>query len=96
MIKHVVMFQIAEKNQAHIEKLVAALKGMEGQIEPLRFIEVGVNFSESKNSHDIVLITHFDDRKGLKEYSGHKNHLPVLDLVNSICSGRVVVDYETS
>ncbi len=94
MVKHIVMFKLAEKNQANMDKAISTLKGLEGAIETLRFIEVGVDFKESERSYDIVLTTHFDDKEGLATYADHPNHQPVLQTMRELCSSSVVVDYE--
>ena len=95
MIKHIVMFKLKNKNKENIEKIVGALKTLEGNIDVLRSAEIGINFSESKRSYDIVLTAKFDDRNALNAYGTHPNHLPVVETVRSLCSGSVVVDYET-
>ena len=95
MIKHIVMFKLKNKNKGNIEKIVGALKTLEENIDVLRSAEVGVNFTESERSYDIVLTTEFDDRSALNVYGSHPNHLPVVETVRSLCSGSVVVDYET-
>ena len=94
MVKHIVMFKLAEKTPENLNRAIQALRGMEGTIETLRHIEVGEDYSASERSYDIVLTTHFDDKEGLKVYAGHKNHLPVIEIMRSLCSGSVVVDYE--
>ena len=95
MIKHIVMFKLKNKNKENIEKIVGALKTLEGNIDVLRSAEVGVNFTKSERSYDIVLTTEFDDLNALNAYGPHPNHLPVVETVRSLCSGSVVVDYET-
>ena len=94
MVKHIVMFKLLAKNKANIEKAVNALKSLEGNINVLRSMEIGVNFTESERSYDIVLITEFDNREGLNIYGPHPNHLPVAESIRSLCSSSVVVDYE--
>ena len=89
------MFKLKDRNKENIEKIVDALKTLEGNIDVLRSAEIGVNFTESERSYDIVLTTDFDDRNALKAYGTHPNHLPVIETVRSLCSGSVVVDYET-
>ena len=93
MVKHIVMFKLAEKNEANLNKVVEALKGMEGRIESLKHIEVGVDFKGSDRSYDVVLTTHFDDEEGLENYIAHPVHQPVVTLIRSLCSGSVVVDF---
>ena len=94
MVKHVVMFKLQDNNKANIEKAVKALKSLEGNIDVLRSVEIGVNFTESERSYDIVLTTEFDNQEGLNEYGSHPNHLPVIETIRSLCSSSVVVDYE--
>ena len=95
MIKHIVMFKLKDKNKENIEKVVNALKTLEGNIDVLRSTEIGVNFAESERSYDIVLITEFDNRDALNVYGPHPKHVPVVETVRSLCSVSVVVDYET-
>jgi len=94
MIKHIVMFKLAEKTPENLDQVITALKSLEGNIETLRFLEIGKDYSGSERSYDVVLTTHFDDKEGLKTYATHKNHLPVVEKIRSLCSGSVVVDYE--
>ena len=88
------MFKLKNRNKENIQKTVAALKTLEGNIDFLRSAEIGVNFTESERSYDIVLTTEFDDRNALNAYGPHPNHLPVVETMRSLCSGSVVVDYE--
>lgn len=94
MVKHIVMFKLAEKNTENMERAVDSLKSLEGQIETLQSIEIGTDFLESERSYDIVLTAHFNDREGLNSYANHENHLPVVKTMRSLCSASVVVDYE--
>ena len=95
MIKHIVMFKLKNKNKKNIGKVVNALKTLEGNIDVLRYAEIGVNFTKSERSYDIVLITEFDNRDALDAYGPHPKHVPVVETVRSLCSRSVVVDYET-
>ena len=94
MVKHIVMFKLIEKNKTNIEKVINALKSLEGNIEVLRSLEIGIDFIQSERSYDIVLTTEFDNREGLEIYKPHPNHLPVVKIIRSLCSGSVTVDYE--
>ena len=94
MIKHIVMFKLKEKNPDNIKTMASALNEMKGQIETLRFLEVGEDFKGSDRSFDLVLITHFEDRQGLETYAGHNVHQPVIQLARSLCSQIAAVDYE--
>lgn len=94
MVKHIVMFKLAEKNGENLEKAVNALNSLKGNIEELRFLEVGVDYQGSERSYDIVLTAHFDARKDLEIYRDHKNHKPVAKIMRELCSNSAVVDYE--
>ena len=95
MIKHIVMFKLKNRNKENIEKIVDALKTLEENIDVLRSAEIGVNFTESERNYDIVLTTEFDNRDALNAYGPHPKHAPVVKTVRSLCSGSVIVDYET-
>ncbi len=94
MVKHIVMFKLKEKSPDNLKTLTSSLNEMKGQIETLRFLEVGEDFKGSDRSFDLVLTTHFENRQGLETYAGHKVHQPVIQLARSLCSQTVVVDYE--
>ena len=94
MVKHIVMFKLAEKTADNMEHAVHSLRSLEGKIETLQAIEIGTDFLESERSYDIVLTAHFKDRDGLNIYANHENHLPVVKIMRSLCSASVVVDYE--
>ncbi len=95
MVKHIVMFKLAEKNQKNLNEALESLNSLRGNIESLKFLELGTDFLNSERSYDIVLTALFDDREGLKAYAEHRNHLPVVDKMRSLCSSSIVVDYET-
>lgn len=94
MVKHIVMFKLKDKTPENVDALVNALEGMQGKIDSLRFLEVGLDFKGSERSFDVVLTTHFDDRDGLQTYAEHPVHQPVIQLVCDLCHPAVVVDYE--
>jgi len=95
MVKHIVMFKLKEKTAENMEAAVSTLRGLDGKIESLRFIEVGVDFKETERSHDLVLTTHFDDQEGLSAYASHPTHLPVIETMRNLCSNSIVVDFVT-
>ena len=94
MVKHIVMFKLTEKTSQNMELATDSLRSLENKIETLKFIEIGTDFLESDRSYDIVLTAHFENQEGLKTYSSHENHLPVVKIMRSLCSSSVVVDYE--
>ncbi len=94
MVKHIVMFKLKERTPENLDRAVASLKTLEGNIETLRSIEIGLDFKHSDRSYDLVITTVFDDAAGLEVYATHPNHLPVIQTIRELTSGSVVVDYE--
>lgn len=94
MVKHIVMFKLTEKTSKNMKLATDSLRSLENNIETLKSIEIGTDFLESDRSYDIVLTAHFENQEGLKTYSSHENHLPVVKIMRSLCSSSVVVDYE--
>ena len=94
MVKHIVMFKLTEKTSQNMQLATDSLRSLENKIETLKSIEIGTDFLESDRSYDIVLTAHFENQEGLKTYSSHENHLPVVKIMRSLCSSSVVVDYE--
>jgi len=88
------MFKLTEKTPKNMELAIDSLRSLENKIETLKFIEIGTDFLKSDRSYDIVLTAHFENQEGLKTYSSHENHLPVVKIMRSLCSSSVVVDYE--
>ena len=50
MDKHIVMFKHKEKSPENKEHAVSTLRGLDGGIETLKFLEVGVDFKKSERS----------------------------------------------
>ena len=40
MVKHIVLFKLKEKTAENVEAAVSTLRGLDGKIESLKFIEV--------------------------------------------------------
>ncbi len=94
MVKHIVMFKLAENTPANRKRAMEALESLRGRIETLRHLEVGEDYLASERSFDLVLITHFDDREGLSTYASHEHHLPVVDTMRGLCLQSISVDFE--
>jgi hypothetical protein len=101
MIKHIVMFKLKEwaedsDKAANIEALKAKLEALPGQIEEIKFFEVGINFIEASVAYDLVLVSEFESKEALYIYQKHPEHLKVADFVGKVALSRIVVDYRVS
>ncbi|MEW6723504.1 MAG: Dabb family protein [Bacillota bacterium] len=94
MVKHIVFFRLKDRSAESIERAAAVLRAMEGKIEFLREIEVGVDFLRSPRSYDIALITVFDSREDLERYQAHPAHQPVSEYMSEVRESSVSVDFE--
>lgn len=95
MITHIVLFKLTEASAENLETTRHKLLSMDGKIDLLRYIEVGVDVVRSERSFDIALTTRFDSREDLQAYQIHPYHAgEVIPHMKSVCSSIVAVDYE--
>ena len=101
MIKHLVIWRLKEtalgnSKAANAQLLREKLEALRGQIPGLNHLEVGLDFSATENSGDVVLITEFDSREDLAAYQAHPIHQAVVAFAREVVSERRLVDYETA
>lgn len=99
MIKHIVMFKLKEmeesQKQTTIQKIKADLEALNGKIEGLVSLEVGIDFLKSEASYDLVLSSILASIKDLDRYQNDPLHLQVVnEVVKPVIDSRIVVDYE--
>jgi len=95
MITHIVLFKLADPTAENITTTQNKLLSMDGKIDLLRHLEVGVDIIRAERSYDIALTTRFDSLKDLQAYQIHPYHAgDVLPFMKSACSSIVAVDYE--
>jgi len=100
MIKHIVMWRL--KDSAHgndkatnarlIKQMLEALRG---KIPGMLKIEVGIDYSATDQSADVVLYSEFESRAALDAYQVHPEHKAVMPFIGEARSERRLVDYET-
>ncbi len=94
MIIHIVMFKFKSENkEANIAKVVELLNALEGKIEVLKSMEVGVDFNQSERAFDMSLYSSFETKEALAEYATHPAHLDVVKVIKEVTSESKVVDY---
>ena len=92
MLTHIVLFKL--KDRAIIDEARARLAELDGRIESLRSLEVGVDVVRGERSFDIALVAKFDDRAGLEAYRTHPLHVEVANYIKAESSAVVSADYE--
>jgi len=93
MIKHIVLFKLKDRSAENVERAAQVLRDMEGKIEVLRTIEVGIDVLHSERSYDIALTTSFDSLDDLQTYQVHPVHQKVIEYMTSVRESSVSVDY---
>ena len=97
MVKHIVMFRIAEKDESKKKEIASQLKtaldALPAKISEIKYFEVGLNFAAVGNAFDAVLISEFDNNDTLNQYRVHPEHQKVVAFIKGICDQTAVVDY---
>lgn len=99
MIKHIVFWKLKEEangldkagNAAAIKE---KLESLNGKIEGLIRLEVGMDFLHSAESADVVLYSEFVSKDALAYYQQHPLHQASMPFIAEARSERRVVDYE--
>jgi hypothetical protein len=95
MLTHIVFFKLKERTPEVVQKTKEVFLNMEGKIEQLLSIEVGVDIIHSERSYDIALITKFNSLADLAIYNAHAVHQEVIAYIGTVHEASVSVDYET-
>jgi hypothetical protein len=91
-VVHNVLFKL--RDPADVERTAEILRGMDGKIDVLRALEVGVDRLGTPRSYHIALVTRFDSWEDLETYRTHPVHAPVLEHMGRVAEHAAVVDYE--
>lgn len=101
MVKHIVMWRLSHEahgNSAEVNArlIKEKLEALAGRIPGLLSIEVGLDFSRTDSSADVVLCSEFIDREALEVYQRHPEHEALKPFIGGAASERRLVDYEIS
>jgi hypothetical protein len=98
MIRHIVFWKLngatPARKRAQALEIKQALEALNGRIPGLLRLEVGIDFSATEESADVVLYSELESRAALEVYARHPDHVAVLPLVKAARSERRVVDFE--
>ena len=97
MVYHIVMWKISDDvdKEKTANTIKEKLEALNGQIEAIKELTVGINFNQTDAASDIVLVSRFETREALSEYINHPQHRAVgAEFVRPNVKERRVVDYE--
>ena len=100
MIQHLVVWRLKDSalgndKATNARLLKDKLEALPAQIPVLRRLEVGLDFSATENSSDVVLVTAFATKADLAAYQIHPAHKAVGVFVREVVAERRMIDYET-
>lgn len=96
MIRHLVLFKLNEgvrRDDPRVVEGEAAFRALDGQIEELRFWELGWNISERPIAYDFAINSAVEDADALKRYLEHPAHQAGVALWREFATW-VVADYQ--
>ena len=99
MVRHVVMWKLKDQalgndKDANARLVREKLESLRGQIPVLLLLEVGLDFSATAASADVVLVSEFASREDLAAYQAHPEHRAVAAFVSDVVAERRLVDCE--
>ena len=99
MVKHIVMWRLKDAAHGNTPQVNARLikeklEALRSRISGLVCIEVGIDFSRTDSSADVVLYSEFVDRRALQEYQSHPEHEALKPFIGEASAERSLVDYE--
>ena len=99
MVKHIVMWKIqginGQTKEETAQQIKRGLEDLNGQIEGLIKLEVGIDFLQTDSSYDVVLYSELTDKEALDFYQNHPLHVKAAtEVVKPAATSRIVVDYE--
>lgn len=89
-----VEFKSQSEKQAVIAEIKSSLEKLPQKISEIKYYEVGINFFNSPNASDVVLISDFETNDALNAYRIHPEHVKVVELIGKYKAEGSVVDYE--
>ncbi|MFK5882572.1 MAG: Dabb family protein [Sulfurospirillum sp.] len=94
MVKHIVFLKFREDSNLNKEQIKNTILSLKNDIEVIREIEAGINFSLEQRAYDIALSVAFNSKKDLNTYATHPIHLKLIEELKSDGVISKVVDYE--
>ena len=96
MVTHIVLFKLKDNSPASINAAKDKLLSMNGKVDLLRHLEVGLDVIHSARSYDIALYTKFDSLDDLQAYQAHSYHGgDVAPFMREASEAVAVVDYQS-
>ncbi|OOM16606.1 Dabb family protein [Clostridium saccharobutylicum] len=94
MFTHIVLFKVKEPTKENLQFLKETLLSMDGNIDELKGLEVGVDVIKSDRSYDIGIITRFDSKEDYLAYDVNEYHVEkVKKVIGPYLEGSKTLDF---
>jgi hypothetical protein len=99
MIKHIVVWRLKESAHGNTKMQNALFakekfEALNGKIEGMIRLEIGINFNTTDESSDIVLYSEFRSKQDLDNYQTSAEHQALMPFIREARTERRVIDYE--
>ena len=95
MIDHLVLFTVREDaSPEDAEDLLSSARALRDQVPGIVDLSAGENFSERAKGYTHGLFARFRTADDLRSYLEHPDHQSLVEKLDALTDGRLVVDYE--
>lgn len=95
MVDHLVLFAVKdEASSEDVEDLLSSLRALRSSITNVMDLSVGKDFSGRAKGYTHGLFVRFRTSDDLRAYLNHPEHQAVVEKLDALTTGRLVVDYD--
>ncbi|MBU5226421.1 Dabb family protein [Clostridium senegalense] len=94
MFTHIVFFKLKNPSDENLKKAKEIFLSMNGKIDCLKYLEVGVDELHTERSYDVALVTKFNSLEDMNIYQSHPYHVNhVLAPLKEMIESSKAIDY---
>ena len=95
MVDHLVLFAVNDDvSPEDVEDLLASIRDLRGSIPNVMDLSVGEDFSGRAKGYTHGLFVRLRTTDDLRAYLDHPDHQAVVEKLDALTTGRLVVDYD--
>ena len=95
MVDHLVLFAVkGDASSEDVEDLLSSLRALRSSITNVMDLSVGKDFSGRAKGYTHGLFVRFRTSDDLRAYLNHPEHQAVVEKLDALTTGRLVVDYD--
>lgn len=95
MVDHLVLFAVNDDaSPEDVEDLLASIRNLRGSIPNVLDLSVGEDFSGRAKGYTHGIFVRLRTTDDLRAYLDHPDHQAVVEKLDALTTGRLVVDYD--